>query len=131
MPKVTKPVTLSGLSSTQRQKVTPFRAQVLSALCKVPEGKVTTYKSLSRHIGCNSSQAIGQALKHNPFAPEIPCHRVVKTDRTIGGFGGMTSGTKIERKIALLKLEGVQFSKDGQTIVEECIYDYDYDSTSN
>jgi methylated-DNA-[protein]-cysteine S-methyltransferase len=124
MPKLSKPQPLRGLTLSQRQKVTPFRAKVLDALCQVPRGQVTTYKILSRHIGCGSSQAIGQALKHNPFAPQVPCHRVVKTNRSIGGFGGMTSGCKIDQKIALLTEEGVEFSEDG-TVCEKCIYSFD------
>jgi methylated-DNA-[protein]-cysteine S-methyltransferase len=121
MPKVSNPKPFRGLTLSQRQKVTPFRAKVLDALCQVPRGHVTTYKILSQHVGCGSKQAIGQALKHNPFAPQVPCHRVIKTDRSIGGFGGMTSGGKIDQKIALLKEEGVEFSQDG-TVSERCIY---------
>ena len=123
MPKLAPtPRNIRGLTPRQREKVTPFRAKVLDALCLVPEGKVTTYKYLSEHIGCRSSQAIGQALKHNPFAPEVPCHRVVRTDRTIGGFSGQTtSGSKIDKKIDLLKGEGVAFLEDG-TVEEKHIF---------
>jgi len=115
---------LGRLTPSQRAKVTPFRAKVLDALCQVPRGKVTTYKYLSKHVGCNSSQAIGQALKHNPFAPEVPCHRVVKTDRTIGGFSGSISGPKIDKKISLLRGEGVDFSEDG-TVEAACVYRFE------
>lgn len=125
MPKIeVKHASLRCLTPSQRQKVTPFRAKVLDALCRVPQGKVTTYKYLSQHVGCGSNQAIGQALKHNPFAPEVPCHRVIRTDRTIGGFAGTTSGSKIDKKIALLKEEGVSFSENG-TVVEECIFRFE------
>lgn len=115
---------MRSLTPIQRQKVTPFRAKVLDALCQVPKGKVTTYKYLSEHIGCRSNQAIGQALKHNPFAPEVPCHRVVKTDRSIGGFSGQTSGAKIDKKISLLKGEGVMFMEDG-TVEEKHIFRFE------
>ena len=64
-------------------KMTDFQKRVYDALLLIPEGKVTTYKILADFIGCRSSQAIGQALTRNPHAPLVPCHRVIKTDRTI------------------------------------------------
>ena len=127
IPTVPKPPTISSLhclTPSQRETLTPFRAKVLDALCQVPRGKVTTYKYLSNQVNCGSSQAIGQALKHNPFAPEVPCHRVVRTDGSIGGFSGMTSGSKIDKKIALLKGEGVEFLEDG-TVEKACIFQFD------
>ena len=63
-----------------------FQRCVYTALCQVPAGKVTTYRDLARSIDCGSSQAVGQALKRNPFAPKVPCHRVVRNDRSLGGF---------------------------------------------
>ena len=48
---------------------------------------------------------MGQALKHNPFAPEVPCHRVVRSDGTIGGYKGMTDGEQIQKKRLLLEFE--------------------------
>ena len=100
-------------------KLTPFRKKVLSALLLIPKGRVTTYKLLSEHLDCNSSQAIGQALKHNPLAPEVPCHRVIRTDLSIGGFMGKRQGDPITRKFELLKSEGVAFDDEGQMIGQE------------
>lgn len=76
---------------------------------RVPEGRVVTYKILADALGCRCYQAIGQALRRNPFAPEVPCHRVIASDLTIGGFGGETSGERIESKLSLLAQEGVPF----------------------
>ncbi len=87
--------------------VTPFQQTVYDAISLIPKGKVTTYAEVSRYLNCNSAQAIGQALKRNPFAPEIPCHRVVSSKMTIGGFKGERSGKAIIEKIDLLKSEGV------------------------
>lgn len=64
--------------------MTDFQQRVYSALNLIPRGRVTTYKLLGKFIGCKSAQAIGQALTRNPDAPEVPCHRVIKTDRSIG-----------------------------------------------
>lgn len=60
--------------------VTSFQNTVYSALLFTPKGKVTTYKLLADFIHCKSAQAIGQALTRNKNAPQIPCHRVIKTD---------------------------------------------------
>ena len=88
---------------------TEFEQRVYQQLEKVPCGKVTTYAELGRVLGCGSAQAIGQALKRNPYAPEVPCHRVIKTDLTVGGYSGQTSGAKLKKKLRLLKQEGVEF----------------------
>ena len=63
---------------------TTFQQKVYDALLLIPKGKVTTYKMLGDFINCRSAQAIGQALTRNPYAPKVPCHRVIKTDGTIG-----------------------------------------------
>ena len=93
-------------------QVTEFQGRVYAATRRIPRGKVTTYKSLAQAIGCGSSQAVGQALKVNPFAPEVPCHRVIRSDLTIGGFSGQLEGPEIAEKKALLSKEGVRFNRD-------------------
>jgi methylated-DNA-[protein]-cysteine S-methyltransferase len=92
---------------------TPFQRRVYEALCRVPVGKVTTYKHLAAAVGCGSCQAVGQALRRNPHAPAIPCHRVVASDGSLGGFGGCTTGSQIQNKRDLLRLEGVLFCGGG------------------
>lgn len=90
---------------------TPFQERVYAAARRIPHGSVTTYKDLARAIGCGSSRAVGQALRRNPFAPEVPCHRIIASDLGLGGFDGGTSGRRIARKRALLEAEGVSFVK--------------------
>ena len=94
--------------------VTAFQSKVYRALGEVPKGYVTTYGALAKHIGCRSAQAVGGALRNNPFAPDVPCHRVVAADLSIGGFNGATDGPQIRRKLALLTAEGVAFGADGK-----------------
>lgn len=103
---------------------TSFENKVYDALQLIPRGKVTTYRLLGEYISCASAQAIGQALKRNPFAPEAPCHRVVKSDLTIGGFQGEREGAPISKKRRLLESEGVEFSDSGE-IDPECCYRFD------
>jgi len=88
----------------------PFARKVYTALRQVPAGRVITYAALARRVGCRSPRAIGQALRANPFAPEVPCHRVIASDLTPGGFQGRTNGPALAQKLRLLRSEGVTFA---------------------
>lgn len=92
--------------------VTPFQRRVYDETRKIPRGTVITYGELARRIGCKSAQAVGQALRRNPFAPEVPCHRVVAADGSLGGFCGARDGALLEKKRRLLESEGVVFPLD-------------------
>lgn len=89
--------------------VTAFQNRVYECIKQIPKGKVVTYKQVAVAIGCNSPRAVGQALKVNPFCPVVPCHRVIASNLTIGGFLGAAEGEKITEKLKLLAAEGVQF----------------------
>lgn len=91
------------------QKISQLQFSIYSLLLSIPEGKVTTYKSIAKEIKCNSARAIGQALRKNPFAPEVPCHRVVKTNLALGGFAGSITNKTVEKKMKLLQSEGIAF----------------------
>lgn len=86
------------------KSITEFQRKVYLALIEVPKGTTITYGELAERIGCKSAQAIGHALKRNPFAPLVPCHRVVAKNG-IGGFYGQREGEMIEKKIRLLANE--------------------------
>lgn len=88
---------------------TAFQQTVYAATRRIPRGRVTTYQLLAARIGCASCRAIGQALRRNPYAPQVPCHRVIASDGTPGGFQGRRSGSALRRKIRLLAAEGVRF----------------------
>jgi len=96
------------------KRVTPFQNKVYEACREIPAGRVSTYAELARRVGCASPRAVGQALKCNPFAPEVPCHRVVASSRELGGFSGKSSGAEVARKKALLLEEGVGFEDTGK-----------------
>ena len=84
-------------------------------LCKrVPKGKVTTYKEIAKAMNTKAYRAVGNALNKNPYAPIVPCHRVINSDGRVGGFA---SGQK--KKIALLKKEGIKIKEDKITDLEE------------
>jgi methylated-DNA-[protein]-cysteine S-methyltransferase len=83
-----------------------FSEKVYDLLRKVPEGHVTTYKEIAHALNCRAYRGVGQAMKRNPYAPEVPCHRVVAASGRIGGFRGKRSGAAIQEKINMLKSEG-------------------------
>jgi len=84
-------------------------ANKVYALCKtIPKGKVTTYKELGNALGTKAYQAIGQALRRNPYAPLVPCHRVVASNGSLGGFKGKREGEALQEKKILLQEEGIE-----------------------
>lgn len=80
-----------------------FNEKCYEILKKVPKGRVTTYKEIARALKSKAYRAVGNAMNKNPYAPVVPCHRVVNSDGNIGGFA---SGTK--NKIKMLKKEGIE-----------------------
>ncbi|MFM8717144.1 MAG: MGMT family protein, partial [Spartobacteria bacterium] len=84
-----------------------------AALGGIPAGFVTTYGSIAKLVGCHSSQAVGQALRKNSFAPMVPCHRVVKSNGSLGGYFGNSSVQAQSNKQRLLEEEGIVFDTAG------------------
>jgi len=103
-------------TSTQTQIVTPFQESVYALLQQIPSGKVTTYAALARALN-SSPRAVGGALRNNPFAPEVPCHRCIASTGFVGGFKGdwaaVPSGLNQQGKLQLLMEEGVNFDAKG------------------
>ncbi len=98
-----------------------FSEQVYAELLKVPRGKVTTYGALAQKMK-SSARAIGQVMRTNPYAPHVPCHRVISSTGKIGGFMGETSGEAITKKVRLLKAEGVDVREGKIVSFEEKLY---------
>jgi methylated-DNA-[protein]-cysteine S-methyltransferase len=84
-------------------KYTPFQQKVYRAILKIPAGEVLTYGQVARLIGQpKAARAVGNALKANRDAPDIPCHRVV----SYNGIGGYSAKGGLKQKLRLLKKEG-------------------------
>ena len=80
-------------------KGTQFQLKVWKYLKNIPKGKVKTYKQVA--IGINmpkSARAVANACAKNPYAPKVPCHRVIRSDGTLGGFSS-PGGTKTKKKL--------------------------------
>jgi len=103
----------------------PFQVEVLKAEWSIPYGKVASYRSVARKIDSTAYRAVGNALARNPFPILIPCHRAIRSDRTLGGFQG---GLEMKRRI--LEMEGVEFDSSGRVEGEfidsnlDPLYDY-------
>tara|TARA_S200000501_G_scaffold348836_1_gene364398 strand:- start:454 stop:729 length:276 start_codon:yes stop_codon:yes gene_type:complete len=83
---------------------TKFQIKVWKYLIKIPKGKVKTYKEVAKAIKMpESARAVANACAKNPYAPRVPCHRVIRSDGSLGGYSA-PGGIKIKRK--LLKKEG-------------------------
>ena len=81
--------------------------KVYRKLISVPPGKITTYSELAKSVGLkNGQRQIGQIMKNNPFPVIVPCHRVVKSNGTIGGYA---FGIRI--KANMLSNEGIKISR--------------------
>lgn len=85
-----------------------FYEECYRILRKVPKGKVTTYKEIAKKLNSKAFRAVGSAMNKNPYAPEVPCHRVVNSSGFVGEFA-----YGIDEKIRLLRREGVEIDKEG------------------
>ena len=84
---------------------TTFQIKTWSYLRKIPKGKVKTYSQVANAIGKPSAiRAVASAIGKNPYPPKIPCHRVIRSDGSLGGYSGKGG---IKTKKMLLKKEGI------------------------
>ena len=88
---------------------TPFQKKVWEELKKIPFGETRSYKEVAIAIGHpQSARAVANACAKNPFAPQVPCHRVIRSDGNLGGYSG-EGGTK--KKAELLSIENEDVRK--------------------
>ena len=93
-----------------------FAEKVYGLTRRIPPGKVSTYGEIARALKCRAYRAVGNVLNKNPYAPIVPCHRIVCSDGRVGGFA---SGTK--NKINLLRKEGIKI-KNGKVVGFEKVF---------
>jgi len=94
--------------------LSPYQQAILRLLAEVPKGKVTTYGDLAKELArrdpqwsASASRAVGTTMKNNLCGPYIPCHRVIKSDGSIGNFRGGEIGA-VKEKTNMLRDEGVE-----------------------
>ena len=83
------------------RKATPFQVAVWQTTRSIPHGETRSYRWIASEIGRpKTARAVGQVLAHNPFPIVVPCHRVIQSNGSLGGFGG-----GLEMKKRLLDIE--------------------------
>ena len=88
-----------------------FNQKVWALTARIPAGQVRTYAWIARELGSKGYRAVGNALNRNPYAPAVPCHRVVGSNGSLTGFAG-----GLDKKRKLLTEEGVAM-KDGRVVL--------------
>jgi len=91
-----------------------FNQKVWTLTARVPRGKVTTYADIARALNTKAYRAVGNALNKNPYAPAVPCHRVVGSTGALTGFAA-----GLAKKRALLEKEGVEIKHDRVALGEK------------
>lgn len=92
----------------QKLKGTPFQKKVWRAIAQIQKGQVLTYKELAQKIGRPKAfRAVANAVGANPLPIQIPCHRVIRSDGSLGGYSA-PGGIKTKKK--LLQKEGVNIN---------------------
>lgn len=94
--------------------VAPFTEKVYAVVAKIPKGCVLTYKEVARRAGnASAARAVGNIMHNNPDTKKVPCHRVVRSDGTPGGYARGS-----QKKIVILKKEGVKFTKGDKIVLK-------------
>lgn len=95
------------------RKLSTYQQAILRLLAEVPKGKVTTYGDLAKELSKRdykwspkASRAVGTTMKNNPCGPQIPCHRVIKSDGSVGNFRGGEDGA-VDEKVTMLRDENI------------------------
>lgn len=92
------------IRSGRLNKEMSFNQRVWTLTSQIPSGRVATYSSLAKRLGTRGFRAVGNALNRNPYAPQVPCHRVVGSDGQLRGYAG-----GLDKKRQLLEAEGIGF----------------------
>ena len=101
-----------GLDVIALEKCSEFQKRVLLAVHKIPRGWVSTYGRIAGSLEVpGGARAVGRGLSCNPFSIIIPCHRVIRSNGELGGFGG-----GLRMKQTLLELEGIGFSRSTKVL---------------
>ncbi len=96
-----------------------FNQKVWNLTKKIPKGKVTTYKILAEKLSTRAYRAVGNAMAKNPYAPKVPCHRVVNSNGEVGNYSG--KGGK-KGKIRMLEKEGIKIKNNKVVDFEKVVF---------
>jgi len=84
-----------------------FNKRCYQKLVLIPKGMISTYTEIAKSLDSNAYRAVGNAMAKNPHPIAVPCHRIIKSDGTLGGYA-----LGISKKIQLLKKEGIKIKNN-------------------
>ena len=84
-----------------------FNKRCYQKLVLIPKGMISTYTEIAKSLDSNAYRAVGNAMAKNPHPVAVPCHRIIKSDGTLGGYA-----LGISKKIQLLKKEGIKIKNN-------------------
>ena len=84
-----------------------FNKRCYQKLALIPKGMISTYSEIAKSLDSNAYRAVGNAMAKNPHSVSVPCHRIIKSDGTLGGYA-----LGISKKIQLLKKEGIKIKNN-------------------
>jgi methylated-DNA-[protein]-cysteine S-methyltransferase len=93
-----------AIKAGRLDKTMSFNQKVWAITSRIPRGRVVTYSDIARKLGTKAYRAVGNALNRNPYAPTVPCHRVVGSNGSLTGYA-----MGLAKKKQVLKSEGVPF----------------------
>ncbi|MBD3790280.1 MAG: MGMT family protein [Campylobacterales bacterium] len=96
-----------------------FNERCYELLKQIPKGKVITYAKIANALDTKAYRAVGNAMAKNKNLITIPCHRVVKSDGSVGGYA-----LGVDKKIELLQSEGVIISDEKKIDLERFLYQF-------
>ena len=96
-----------------------FNDKVYNLCKKIPRGHISTYKELANALNSKAYRAVGNALNKNPYAPIVPCHRVISSSGYLHGFAG-----GLREKARLLKKEGIKIKNNKVLNLENVFYKF-------
>lgn len=102
---------ITNLNSFQR---------IYEIVAKIPKGKVMTYKQISLIANVATPRVVGFAMAANKDTNKVPCHRVIKSDGTLAGYG--FGGASVKKK--MLEEEGILFSQDGLVDLKRYLFNF-------
>ncbi|MFH1095646.1 MAG: MGMT family protein [Candidatus Micrarchaeota archaeon] len=102
-------------------ELTDFERAVLSTVYSIPRGQVRTYSQVAKMAAARSrrasyaraARAVGAVMRKNPYAPLVPCHRVIRSDGSLGEYSGKGGRAG---KMRMLKKEGVEIRQDARSV---------------
>lgn len=107
------------MNSTLNNTLPPFYEKCYQLLKKVPKGKITTYKEIAKALNSKAYRAVGSAMNKNPYAPKVPCHRVVNSNGDIGNYA-----YGVKEKIKILESEGIEIKKGKVVNLRENLFHF-------